>query len=214
MLKERRTIIFAGGDLGLWALDEIRAGDFVIGVDRGVLFLLKNGIAVDYAMGDFDSVTPEEFAWIKLQCAEIAACDPVMKDYTDSELAVNWALARQPAEIVILGALGSRMDHTLANIHLLGRCRQEGIPCRIAGEKNEIAVIDRAASVSSGRFRYVSILPLTGEVTGVTLRGFRYPLNGATLRLGESIGISNVIVEETGQVSVESGMLLVIKSND
>lgn len=214
MFRDRRILIFAGGDLGPWALEEVRAGDFIIGVDRGALFLLQNKIVVDYALGDFDSVTPEEFAAIREWCTEAVSCDPVAKDYTDSEMAVNWALARKPSEIVILGALGSRMDHSLANIHLLSRCLQEGIACRIVGEKNEISLVDKYTSVFSGLYTYVSILPLTFEVTGVTLEGFQYPLNRATLHLGQSIGISNNITEEVGKISVESGQLLVIKSKD
>lgn len=209
-----RILIFSGGDLGPWALEEIKPGDFIIGVDRGALFLMQNKIMVDYALGDFDSVTEEEFAAIKAWCREADSCDPVAKDYTDTEMAVNLALTRKPSEIVILGALGTRMDHNLANIHLLSKCLQAGITCRITGEKNEISLVGQDISVSRGNFAYVSILPLTGEVKGVTLEGFQYPLNLATLHLGQSIGISNKITGETGRISVESGKLLVIKSND
>lgn len=209
-----RTLIFAGGDLGPWALEEIKPGDFIIGVDRGAWFLLQNKIMIDYALGDFDSVNPEEFAAIKAWCKGADSCDPVAKDYTDSEMAVNWALTRKPSEIIILGALGTRMDHNLANIHLLSKCLEEGINCKIIGERNEISLVDKYISVSCGRFTYVSILPLTFEVTGVTLEGFQYPLDRATLHLGQSIGISNKVTEKTGKISVESGQLLVIKSND
>jgi len=178
------------------------------------LFLLQNNIAVDYALGDFDSVTSEEFAEIRLMCKELNSCDPVNKDYSDTEMAVNWALTKKPSEIVILGAVGSRVDHTLANIHLLRKCLREGIACRIAGEKNEIYLVDKSLSVSSGHFTYVSVLPLTLRVAGVTLEGFQYPLNRATLHLGQSIGLSNKITEKKGRISVESGQLLVIKSKD
>jgi len=194
-------------------LDDIQAEDCNIGVDRGTLFLLQNNIAVDYALGDFDSVTSEEFAEIRLMCKELNSCDPVNKDYSDTEMAVNWALTKKPSEIVILGAVGSRVDHTLANIHLLRKCLREGIACRIAGE-NEIYLVDKSLSVSSGHFTYVSVLPLTLRVAGVTLEGFQYPLNRATLHLGQSIGLSNKITEKKGRISVESGQLLVIKSKD
>lgn len=213
-MLNRRILIFTGGNLGTWALEEIKNGDFLIGADSGALFLLKNKILVDYALGDFDSVTPEEFAAIKMWCQETSACDSVAKDYTDTEMALNWALTKNPSEIVIMGALGSRMDHNLANIHLLSKCMKEGISCRILGEKNEIYLVDKYACISSGHFTYVSVIPLSFEVTGVTLEGFLYPLNRATLCLGQSIGISNKITEETGIIKVESGQLLVIKSRD
>lgn len=213
-MQDRRILIFAGGDLGPWALEEIRSGDFIVGADRGALFLLQNKISVDYALGDFDSVTSEEFIAIKGWCQEAASCDPVEKDYTDSELAVIWALAQKPAEIVLLGVLGTRMDHSLANIHLLSKCLQKGISSRIVGEKNEIFLVDNDISISRGHYSYVSILPLTIEVTGITLEGFQYPLNRATLQLGQALGVSNKILGEIGKISVETGQLLVIKSED
>ncbi|MCK9907229.1 hypothetical protein MXD63_45440, partial [Frankia sp. Cpl3] len=80
---------------------------------------------------------------IRQHCLELVSCDPVMKDLTDTEMALQWALERNPREILFLGALGTRFDHTLSNVHLLRRGLQAGISCRILDERNEVLLIDR-----------------------------------------------------------------------
>ncbi|MEW6698186.1 MAG: thiamine diphosphokinase [Bacillota bacterium] len=213
-MKGGRILLFSGGHLGPWALAEITEGDFLLGVDRGTLFLIENGCRPDLAMGDFDSVNAAEFSRIKLESKECQACEPVVKDETDTEMAFNWALTQNPREILLLGVLGCRFDHTLANVHLLAKALQAGIPCRIVDEKNEILLINDAAVIRKDRFRQISLLPLTGRVTGITLTGFQYPLHQATLTLGHSLGISNILQDETGKVEIATGQLLIIKSMD
>lgn len=214
MTTIKRTLLFAGGNLGDWALEDIREDDFLIGVDRGALFLVRHKRKPHLAIGDFDSVNTEELAEIQQQSDQFLTCDPILKDFTDTEMAFNWALERQPDEIVLLGVLGTRFDHTLANVHLLLKGLRAGILCRIIDEKNEVMLIDRPISVSKGRYSHLSLLPLTEQVTGITLEGFQYPLDNATLRIGDSLGISNVLLGKQGTIQVESGQLLVIKSMD
>jgi thiamine pyrophosphokinase len=129
-------------------------------------------------------------------------------------MAFDWALQQHPREIVLLGALGTRFDHSLANVHLLAKGLQEGILCRIVDAHNEVLLIDRRAEVRKGRFSHVSLLPLSMEVTGITLEGFQYPLHNATLRIGQSLGISNVLLQDVGIVTIGQGRLLVIQSTD
>ncbi|MFY0546150.1 thiamine diphosphokinase [Brevibacillus sp. H7] len=214
MTTWKRMLLFAGGNLGEWAIDHIREDDFLIGVDRGALFLVRHKRNPHLAIGDFDSVTPEELVEITEQSAQFLTCDPVMKDFTDTEMAFNWALERQPEEIVLLGVLGTRFDHTLANVHLLVKGLRAGVDCRILDEKNEVILIDRETSVSRGRFTHISLLPLSEKVTGITLEGFQYPLHNAALRIGDSLGISNVLQDVQGTIRVAAGKLLVIKSMD
>jgi len=210
----RRILLFTGGNLGPWALEQIRDGDTLVGVDRGAVFLIQNGLFPDLAIGDFDSVTEAELASIREQTRAFLTCDPVWKDQTDTEMAFHWALQQHPEEILILGALGTRFDHSLANIHLLARALEAGVPCRIVDEKNEVRLIKESTSVRKDRFHHVSLLPLSPEVRGITLEGFQYPLHKATLRIGDSLGISNVLLEETGRIHLDTGWLLVIKSMD
>jgi len=211
-----RIVIVSGGTLGDWVSGYIQSGDLLVGADRGALFLVRNGYRPALALGDFDSVTAEELDEIRQGSDALIDCDPVMKDWTDTEMAFNWALDRRPAGIVLLGALGSRFDHSLANVHLLRKALQHGIPSLIADRHNELRLLGpgQATALHKGKFANVSLLPLSAEVTGITLQGFLYPLTEATLSIGQSLGISNVIVEESGHVSIRDGMLLVIQSKD
>lgn len=213
-MNNKRILIFSGGNLGPWALAAVEPGDFLLGVDRGALYLLEQGHRPDYALGDFDSVSAEELQRIRQESKHLASCDPILKDETDTELAFNWALEQHPREIILLGVLGTRFDHSLANVHLLARALQQGVPCRILDEHNEILLMDQSTTITANHFPQISLLPLNQEVTGVTLTGFRYPLNNATLTLGQSIGISNLLVGERGKIEITSGQLLVIRSRD
>jgi thiamine pyrophosphokinase len=213
-MKPNRILLFAGGNLGQWAIRYIRQEDWLVGVDRGALFLIQHGLSPRLSIGDFDSVSVEERAKIEQHSGYVSACDPVMKDLTDTEMALTWALEQQPAEIVLLGALGSRFDHTLANVHLLQKALLARIDCKIVDETNEIHLIDRELTVERDHFKHVSLLPFSPEVTGVTLCGFQYPLKDATLRIGDTLGISNVLTADSGTITVKSGLLLAIKSKD
>lgn len=214
-MNPTRIVLIAGGNLGDWTLRHLRPDDWLVGVDRGALFLVRHGYTPRLAIGDFDSVTDEEKEQIDKHSLHISSCDPVWKDLTDTEMAFAWALEQKPAEIVLLGALGSRFDHTLANVHLLVKGLRARVNCTIIDETNEIRLTDRTLTVErDDGFSHVSLLPLSPEVTGITLRGFQYPLENATLRIGDTLGISNVLTAGTGTVSVQTGMLLVIKSKD
>lgn len=212
--RRQRIVIATGGAIGDWALDELRPDDVLVGADRGALFLVRHGLRPVLALGDFDSVTAEELEEIRRGSDAVQECDPVDKDWTDTELAFNWALERQPAEIVLLGALGTRFDHSLANVHLLVRGLEQGVPCRIADKHNEVRLIAEAATLRRSRYANVSLLPLSPAVTGITLEGFQYPLQDATLRIGQSLGISNTLLGDEGTVRLRDGWLLVIRSTD
>ncbi|ULL19182.1 thiamine diphosphokinase [Paenibacillus sp. H1-7] len=211
-----RILIFSGGSLGKWSLEAISPGDILVGADRGALFLLQHGYIPDLALGDFDSVTAEEVKQIEKGSRSFISCDPVMKDWTDTEMAFNWALERKPSEIVMLGVLGSRWDHSLANLHLLRKGLEAGVPCRIVDAHNQITLLDSSSPLMLARSRFanVSLLPLSLQVTGITLQGFQYPLNDATLTLGQSLGISNVLLEPQGRIAITDGLLLVVQSSD
>lgn len=212
--KGKRVLIFTGGNLGPWALPEIKENDFLLGVDRGAYFLLRHNFQPDYVMGDFDSVTESEFSEIRNRCGDIFSCDPVDKDLTDTEMAFDWAISGKPGAILLLGAVGSRLDHTIANVQLLYKGLQTGVPCRLVDEKNEVTIINRPTQVSKGRYHHISLLPFSREASGITLEGFRYPLNRASLKTGTGLGISNILVADEGKIYLESGELLVVKSMD
>lgn len=213
-MKHTRVLIFTGGELSTGFLNEVQEGDFIIGADRGALFLIEHGIKPDLSVGDFDSIPPEQMDRVHSMSGKVIDCDPIDKNLTDTELAFELAMERSPESIMILGATGTRLDHTLANIHMLIRGLQHHIPCSILDENNFITLTGSSCLVENKGFTYVSLLPLTTEVTGIYLEGFQYPLQDATLRLGQSLGVSNRLAEEKGMVRIEGGLLLIIQSKD
>ncbi|WP_262675836.1 thiamine diphosphokinase [Paenibacillus sp. J5C2022] len=209
------TIIIAtGGTLGHWAIRHIPDDALLIGADSGAVFLLDNGRIPAVAIGDFDSITDEEMARIRQACPTVITCDPIDKNYTDTEMAFQHAMAMKPREIVLLGAIGTRFDHSLANVHLLALAEENGIDAKIIDEHNEIRVVSSVAAIRRGPYDTVSLLPLSQEVTGITLSGFQYPLRDASLTVGQSLGISNVLLGQSGTVQLASGRLIVIQSRD
>jgi thiamine pyrophosphokinase len=214
LFMQQRIVICTGGQLGSWAVEHIKNDDLLIGADSGAKFLVVHGFQPDIAIGDFDSVTTEELAAIRKHSGQVIACDPVDKDYTDTEMAFRLALDLQPADILLLGALGTRFDHSLANIYLLALAGEQLISASIIDGHNKITLIGQTATVNKDNYPTVSLLPLSAQVTGITLSGFQYPLQDATLRIGQSLGISNVLLAEQGTIELSSGQLLVIQSRD
>ncbi|MEF2967257.1 thiamine diphosphokinase [Paenibacillus sp. M1] len=213
-MEANRVLIFAGGKIDPAFLEDIRQDDMIIGADRGALFLVEHGIRPDISVGDFDSVTQEELDSIKNNSKEIIACDAVNKDLTDTELAFDLAIERHAGEIVMIGVLGSRLDHTLANIQMMLRGMQHQINSVIWDTNNYVTLTGTSCEIEDRGYTYVSLLPLTTEVTGIHLEGFMYPLDDATLKMGQSLGVSNRLKGKRGTIRIESGLLLIIQSKD
>lgn len=214
-MGNQRILIFTGGRLGEWALRHIRDNDILYGADSGALFLVSHQLKPAVSLGDFDSVTDEQLQAIRLASTITYDCDPVDKDYTDTELAFREALRNNPDEIVLLGAIGTRFDHSLANVHLLRTAAERGIAAVIVDEHNAIRLMTDTLELERREgFAHVSLLPLSERVTGITLTGFQYPLTEAALTIGQSLGISNVLSGERGTITIREGLLLVIESRD
>jgi len=209
-----RIVICTGGQLGAWALAHIKPDDLLIGADSGARFLITNGLRPDIAIGDFDSVSEEDLLEIRKISGQTIACDPIDKDYTDTEMAIRLALDLQPTEIILLGALGTRFDHSLANVHLLALSSQQQVKMTIIDDHNKISLISDQLIIEQQGYPNVSLLPLSLKVEGITLDGFQYPLTDAELTIGQSLGISNVLISSTGTISIRTGLLLVIQSRD
>lgn len=210
-----RALIFTGGSLGDWAVSHVTPDDFLIGADRGAEFLISSGHVPHLALGDFDSVTTDQMLRITGTALELLTCDSYDKDWTDTELAFREAVKRGFRHIVIMGAMGTRFDHSLGNVHLLRQAEELGCQLVLIDANNEIRLCtDKLRLEANSRYPYVSLLPLSEEAAGVTLEGFRYPLHQATLKLGWSLGISNVLEAPVGTISLTSGLLLVIQSRD
>ncbi len=202
MGNDNRTLIFGNGKLHKQFLREIRTGDYIIGVDRAAFWLLTQHITPDVAVGDFDSVTQKEFSLIKKSIKTIKQY-PSEKNATDMELALRVARG----ETLIFGWSGTRLDHTVATLHMMKHHV-------LIDESNRIRLIGCGKTViEKASYRYISLLPYTKSIT-VSLTGFRYNLNRKILPQGSSLGVSNEIAGTEGVIHMVSGKAWVIESND
>ncbi|MFJ5713353.1 thiamine diphosphokinase [Neobacillus sp. NPDC093127] len=188
-----------------------------VGVDRGVFHLLNRNIIPEIAFGDFDSVSPEELVFIERQVSKMKRYKPE-KDETDMELALNWALAQKPSIIRLFGATGGRLDHLFANVHLLLNPLKEKNPASVyLIDRHNIAFLKEPGSYSIEKMKtkkYISFVPLTLEVSGITLEGFKFPLKNKHISLGSTLCISNELISDYGTFSFSEGILIVIRSHD
>jgi thiamine pyrophosphokinase len=211
-----KTLIISGGELQEEIFDTLNISSFqlIIAVDGGLATLHQMNLKVDVVVGDFDTVSKELIETYKEQGIEIENFNPE-KNYTDTHLAVEKAIEKGATEIVIMGALGGRFDHTLANLHILMLPLKKGIRAKIIDATNRIQLVDQALEIEDVFGKYLSLLPLTTEVKGVTIKGVKYPLVNRTLSIGESIGVSNEALKaEKPHIQVKEGVLVVIQSID
>lgn len=183
-------------------------------VDGGLTVVHEAGLVPAYLVGDFDTVEGCLVEQYAPQC-KVLRHKPE-KDATDTELAIDAAMEQGAEEIVLLGATGSRMDHTLANVHMLFHVMKQGGRACILDENNRMTLHETSFTVRKDRLfgNYVSFLPFFGEAKGVCLSGLKYPLSGQTLTAGSSLGISNEAVSEQIEVSFTQGYLLMIEARD
>lgn len=186
-----------------------------VGVDRGVFTLLEKGIEPHVAFGDFDSVSPVEWDAISSRVEEVNRFRPE-KDETDLELALNWAAEQGPEEITIYGATGGRLDHFMGNVQLLLKDEIQGITVRLVDSLNEMFIIRPGEHVveASPRYTYISFIPISPAVKGLTLSGFKYPLTNRNIFWGSTLCISNELIQSHGTFSFSDGIIMVIRSRD
>ncbi|WP_077610755.1 thiamine diphosphokinase [Clostridium sp. Marseille-P2415] len=220
MKKEITGLIVTGGTMNYGFAGrflENRTFDKVIAVDGGLASLHKLHLKPDAIVGDFDTVDPEVLAEYKSCPDEITwEIHRPEKDETDTELALDTAIKLGCTKLILLGATGGRMDHFIGNIHLLYACLKKGVEAAIADEKNWITVLDRGRTFAAEEVKgkYISFLPLSGEVKGITLTGFKYPLHKKDIDIGTSLCISNELTGEKGTIDFDSGTLICVESHD
>jgi len=210
----QKIIIISGGrlvDPDFFHTKTAEIGNcLIICCDGGARHFRNLGIKPDVIIGDMDSIDPAQLADYSAQGIKIRKYS-VKKDFTDTELALDYALGLKPEKIFIWCALGGRIDHTLANVFLLGKGFEKGIETLLIDEYSETFVLDKEKIFLNDAGKTVSLLALSPEVTGITLTGFLYPLQEGTLAAGESRGISNIINADRAGIVVRSGKLLVVK---
>ena len=208
-----RTIIVAGGSPpsgDVWRR-WVREGDRIIGADAGASHALARGLTPDLVIGDMDSLADGDRALLKTGGCQFVV-HPRAKDETDLELALTFAAAEGAPEIVVLGAFGGRLDHTLANILLLTLPQLDQVLVWLVDDREEMVLAQsgRRVTVEGQIGDLVSLLPLAGDASGVTTAGLAWELEGDRLRFGFSRGVSNEMTASEAGIELEEGLLLVV----
>ena len=190
--------------------EHIRAAELLIAADGGALPLLRAGIVPHVVIGDMDSINAAGLAELDAHGVTLQRF-PREKDETDLELALLHAAAAGATAIDILGALGGRWDHTLANVALLALPELLMRRTRLLADGQTLFLVRDSAVLEGQAGDTISLLPLAGDAHGVTTKGLRYPLDNATLSYERARGVSNVLLDPPGHVSLRTGMLLVVQ---
>ena len=181
--------------------------DFIICADLGLEHASKAGITADIAVGDFDSGAVLD------NCKRLVRL-PVQKDDTDTMSAARLALESGATQAVLLCCTGTRFDHTYANLFVLDFLRRNGVDARIIDEHNTVFLVDSGKLEIEKERKFLSLLPFCSQAKGVSISGVKYPLENADLGSDFPIGVSNEITRSHAQLSIESGTLAVILSDD
>lgn len=180
--------------------------DLIIAADKGYLTLVENGISPDVVIGDFDSYTDE------INCETIIKF-PVKKDDTDSALAIKYAIQKGYNKVVVYGAIGGMLDHTLSNVSLCAKYAKEGIFVSfIDGDNILFAIHNSKISFSKEAKGRISVFSFDQISHGVNERGLLYNLENASLSSSIPLGVSNEFIGERAEISVSDGTLLIYTS--
>lgn len=205
-----RCIIFANGEYGeLEAYGEIfRDSDTILCADGGANYAFQLGIKPDCIIGDLDSIQPEVKEYYEAKAVMFKKFPP-RKDFTDIQLALDLAIEWNADEIVMLGAMGKRLDHTLANLYSGVDLVRKGIKISHYSPDCRVYIINQELIIEGWPGDIVSVLALTDEVQGATEVGFEYSLTSPIMENSKPYAVSNVLAGDRGVIGIQSGILAV-----
>lgn len=214
----REALIITGGSLDFnWAEKWLcgKTFEWIIAADKGLYYADKLGVISTHILGDYDSLQDgiiEKYSGINIKKY------PCEKDYTDTHLAIIKAISLGAERINIIGATGTRMDHTMTNVFNMKLAADAGIECFIYDKNNKIRMIDESKfEVTLDKEKqygdYVSIIPMSSNVV-ISLSGFKYNLEKYKLEQGISICQSNEIADTKASVYVHEGAILLFETKD
>ena len=186
----------------------IQETDLVICADVAYLAAKKEQIEPDIIIGDFDHGKNDAPAsstakWIRV---------PSEKDDTDTMLCVKYALEKGADEIVIVGGIGGRLDHTFANLQTLAYIEKQGARAKLITEDNEAFLISSETHIEKRNGWYLSVFAYNGICCGVTIQGTKYEVSDVSLDSSFPLGVSNEFAAQKAIITVKQGELLVILS--
>ena len=206
-----KAFIYTGGSIYAENITEHPKGDdLIIAADGGYLNASALGVRPDILLGDLDSLegasVPKETKTLQV---------PAEKDFTDTQLAVDTAIKKGAAEIIIIGGLDGRLDHTLSNLAILEDLYEKRIHAHIVNGQNRIRYINSTSTlIPRSGYKYLSILCPSEKVKGVDIEGCKYPLKNATIKRKFQYAISNEIVGNCALISVRKGGIYIVESAD
>ncbi|HMU94098.1 MAG TPA: thiamine diphosphokinase [Anaerolineales bacterium] len=206
---QKRIIIFANGELPNKekARALLREDDFIIAADGGTRHAIELGRTPNIIIGDLDSLPVNlEPSTLNIEFMQF----PADKNETDLELAIQHALTLNPQEVIIIGALGGRLDQTLGNIALISNLQPATCNLKLNDGLEEVFFCHDHAEVNGAAGDIVSLIPWQGEVTGILTHGLKWVLQNETLYPHKTRGISNEMTGDTATIKIKSGLLLVV----
>jgi thiamine pyrophosphokinase len=211
LMTKERVILFANGEVKDYPrlASLLRKGDILVAVDGGLRHIKKLGLPPSLLIGDLDSVSAKDVKDLEKQQVPIQRF-AVHKDETDLELALLAVAGMNTHTVVMVGATGGRLDHTLGNIHQLLDDKYKSWDIRLEDGDQEMYMIRDSHSLEGNQGDIVSLIPLTETVTGVQTQGLEYPLDDETLSISKTRGISNVMLGNSATIQIRDGILLCI----
>ncbi|MEN6325145.1 MAG: thiamine diphosphokinase [Syntrophomonas sp.] len=205
-----KCVIFANGEYEKTEAyhDIVEAADIIICADGGANYARELGVKPDYIIGDLDSISAAVKEYYAAQNVNYQKY-PRRKDFTDLHLALTLADKLKASEIVLIGSLGKRLDHTLANIYCGIETAQKGKKIMYYSPSCTVYLVTNYLHLSGAAGDLVSVLVLSDKATGVYERGFEYPLEGVVMESCNPLGVSNVLAVDSGEIGLDSGVLAV-----
>ena len=206
----KTSLVISGGDFspGIFLESRTLKYDYCIAADKGYLYANRLGITPDVIIGDFDSYEEELPADVPV------IRHKVEKDDTDTMLAIKYALENGYNHIVIVCALGGRLDHTLANIQSMLYAAQHGGVCEIYSDTEYLTTLNAdTITIPKKDNHSLSVLALSDICEGVSISGAKYNVSDATLTNGFPLGFGNSWESDEVTVSVQKGILLIVQSS-
>jgi thiamine pyrophosphokinase len=210
------VVVVANGEFAYpQRLEEaLDAADTIIAADGAAAWLVAHGRPPHLLVGDMDSIAPALAERLADSGCRLVH-HPTHKDETDTELALYEAVALGARRITLLGALGGRIDHAMANIMLLLMPVLTGIETTIYDGQSRLFLIrgdapSPGATIAGAPGDVLSLIPLGGDAEGVRTEGLEYPLRDETLAFGPARGVSNVFLGTRARVTLRHGILLAV----
>ena len=206
---ENKIAIIANGTMSntYFYQEYVKDASIIICADGGANNAYKMNIIPDYIIGDLDSIDSTTTTYFKKN-HKTKIINDQNQEKTDLELAISLAESLHPDEIFIFGAIGDRIDHTLANILCLIKINPE-IKAKIIDEKNILELIDKSSEIKGSAEDIISVIPLT-QIVGLSYEGMKWPVSNKNTKFGW-FGLSNRFTKRKAKISFSKGKLLIIK---